>query len=85
MFRIVDALIAKQLKRLITKESGSTSSMKVDRGTVKMQDVLFSCPAIEEILERDMGHHLPARFDMVYCRSVRDALTSGLSTCMRLC
>lgn len=70
MFRVVDALISRQLKRLVTREKGgSCSAMKVERGIVKLEDVLFSCPVIEEILEREMGHHLPIRFDMVGYRA----------------
>ena len=70
MFRVVDALISRQLKRLITKEGGSCASMKVANGSVELRDVLFSCPALEETLERDLGAQLPVHLDMVYCRSL---------------
>ena len=67
MFRVVESIISRQLKRAIEGQGGGAKSMTVKNGRIEVVDFLFSPDALEETVERGSGSKLPVTFEMVHC------------------
>ena len=71
MPRVLDALISRQLKKLIEAEGGGVKSMYSANGVIELVDVMFSPDAIEELLEHETGEKLPISFEMLHVRTLK--------------
>jgi hypothetical protein len=69
--RVLDALISRQLKKLIEAEGGGVKSMRNANGVIELDDVMFSPDAIEQMIEHETGESLAVSFEMLHVRMLK--------------
>jgi len=77
MVSLFDNMIKRQLKSVLSSTGAGVDNVKVHKGSVHLEDVHFSPPAIEEMLLNELKYPLPIKLEMLYCRELTLVLPWG--------